>query len=101
MTSYAKQIHSISKEVKRMNQECKKLRERKKALEQKLLDYMDKKGEDEVGGIKRKNIEPKPKSLRLKKKEKDQVAIKMLTEVGLPDPEGFLSQMRKAESGKC
>ncbi|AQM73230.1 hypothetical protein B1750_gp249 [Noumeavirus] len=100
MTSYAKQIESITKEVKRMNEQSKKLRERKKSLEAKLFEYMEKRNLDEVSGIKRKNIAPKPKPCRLKKKEKDQLAVRMLTEVGLPDPEGFLLQMRKAESGK-
>lgn len=54
MTSYVKQIESINKEVKRMNQECKKLRERKKTLEGKLLEYMEKRSLEEVSGIKRK-----------------------------------------------
>ncbi|AMQ10757.1 hypothetical protein [Brazilian marseillevirus] len=100
MTSYAKQIESIAKEVKRMNEECKKLRERKKSLEAKLFEYMEKRNLEEVSGIKKKSITPKPKACRLKKKEKDELAVRMLTEVGLPDPHGFLLQMRKAESGK-
>ncbi|ADB03987.1 hypothetical protein MAR_ORF208 [Marseillevirus marseillevirus] len=100
MSSYIKQIESISGELKRLSERSKDLRERKKGLEAKLLDFMDKRSIEEFQGYKRKKLEPKQRVPRLKKKEKDEIRLRMLEEVGLPDPRGFLEQMLKAESGR-
>nr|WNL49882.1 hypothetical protein MarFTMF_366 [Marseillevirus sp.] len=100
MTSYIKQIESISGELKRLSSRSKELRERKKDLEVKLLDYMVKRSLEEFNGYKRKKLEPRPRAPRLKKKEKDEIRLRMLEDVGLPDPRGFLEQMIKAESGR-
>ncbi|BAU80119.1 hypothetical protein A9K97_gp232 [Tokyovirus A1] len=100
MSSYIKQIESISGELKRLSERSKELRERKKGLEAKLLDYMVKRSIEEFCGYKKKKLEPRPKAPRLKKKEKDEIRLRMLEDVGLPDPRGFLEQMIKAESGR-
>lgn len=100
MTSYVSQIESISKELKRMNTEAKKLREKKKNTEAKLYEYMVKKNLLELGGIKLKKLEPKPKVKRLKKKEKDRMTVDAFRKIGVPDPEGLLKQIRQAERGE-
>lgn len=100
MSSYVTQIESINKELKRISVESKKLREKKKMVEYKLFQYMEKRNIDQVDGIKKKKVEPKEKVVRPKKKEKEQATRELFWKMGVQDPDLILEKLKEIQSGK-
>jgi hypothetical protein len=86
--SYCKTIKSINAELLRMTKTKNLLMDEKKKTEEKLYYWMKKNGVEELDGIKIEKIKPKEKVLmvRKKKKEKEDDAIRILMETGIPDP---------------
>ena len=94
---YIKEIESIKKERKRIIARSRKLFAQQKKAEKHLYDYMVSHSLEEVGGIKKKNITPREKVPRKKKKEKKKDAIDLFRQTGIPDPEKFWEDLQRTQ----
>lgn len=99
---YIKEIESIKKELKLLSERRKALTQRKQKLEKGLYDVMRRNQMEIYQGYKKAKLQPKPTSTapRKKKKEKYNDAIRLFTEIGVPDPEGFYEQFQKTQKSK-
>ena len=96
---YVRTLNSINKELKRLNDEKKRLTLEKKKIERFLYEAMKRTNVKEYQGYKTAKLSPKEKikPLRKKKKEKYHDAIRLFTEVGIPDPEGFWNEFQRTQ----
>jgi hypothetical protein len=97
--AYIREIESINDALKRLNTHAKTLREKKKVTTNHLYSWMKNHDIDEYNGIKIEKIKPKEKKFRKKEKDKKEDAIRLFTEIGIPDPEGFWSEFRETQKG--
>lgn len=92
--SYVTELKNINDELKALRFNTMKLNRRKKELEDKLVDYLDK---NDQNGVKFKGTavikEEKDKHIPLKKKEKNQTAISLLQENGVRNPEKVYKEL--------
>lgn len=92
--SYVTELKNINDELKSLRIKTIKLNHRKKELEEKLVDYLDK---NEQNGVKFKGTavikEEKDKHVPLKKKEKNQTAIFLLQQNGVKNPEKVYKEL--------
>lgn len=93
-TSIAVSLKNMNAEIKRLNTQLKIMREEKKKTEERLYNWMTKRGIDDYCGFKRDRIKPKEKTIlkRKPKKQKIEDALKLFRDAGIPDPEEFYMQ---------
>jgi len=95
------ELSKIYEKLKKLNQDMKDLRERKKSIEENLLTYIQ---ETEEVGLKCGSFIffPKDKKIRkkLKKKEREEVAIQVLEDYGANNPKEAYTRMMDAIKGE-
>jgi hypothetical protein len=96
-----KELSNIIEESKRLMDELNTLRGRKKELEQRLIEYLQ--NTDEVG-LKYESFIfiPKDKKIRkkLKKKERDEAAVRVLGDYGVEQPKEAYVKLMDAMKGE-
>lgn len=90
-----KELSTIIERCKTIQDDLKELRERKKTLEQRLLEYLQ---HTEEVGLKYESFifipKDRKKFKKLKKKERDEVAVKVLEDYGVTQPkEAYVNLM--------
>lgn len=98
--AYAKEINGLNADIKKLKEQKKKLETEKKKVEGYLYQYMKSYGLEEVDGIILKKVTPKAKTITKKKKDKEQDAIDLCREVGIPNPDEFYHQFLSTQKGK-
>lgn len=98
--SYVREIKSIKDELKRMQAKSKSLKEQKKKAETRLYHYMKNQNLEKFEGVSIKSITPKDRTFNKKASEKKHDAIKLLSEIGVPDPEGLWEELKKTQKVK-
>jgi len=96
-----KELAKIYDTIKKLSNEIKELRERKKELESNLLDYLQEK--QEVGLRYESFIFfPKDKKIRkkLKKKEREETAVRVLEEYGVNQPKEAYEKLMDSMKGE-
>jgi len=94
---YVSEIRSIEKEERRLRERARKLREQKKKAKFHLYKYMESRGLEKYDGISKQSIQPKPKTIRKKPKEKKKDALELFRLTGIPDPEGFWRDFQRTQ----
>jgi hypothetical protein len=97
MEADIRKLQSINDALKRNKEHGKKMRNEKRIVSERLYKTMKRHGFEEYGGIKIKNIEPKPKAVRKKLKHKKSDAVALFSQVGIPDPEGFWMEFQETQ----
>lgn len=96
-----KELSNIIEESKRLMEELKTLRDRKKELEMRLIEYLQ--NTDEVG-LKYESFIfiPKDKKIRkkLKKKERDEAAVRVLGDYGVEQAKEAYEKLMDAMKGE-
>lgn len=100
--SYSRTIKSIDDEIKRMNLKKKTLLDEKRKTEEKLYHWMRNNRFTEFEGFKLDKIKPKDNliTVRRGKKEKEDDAIRLLMETGIPDPVELYKQLQSINKPK-
>lgn len=95
-----KELSNIIEESKRLGEQLSVLRDRKRELEQRLIEYLQ--NTDEVG-LKYESFIfiPKDKKIRkkLKKKERDEAAVRVLGDYGVDQPKEAYEKLLDAMKG--
>ena len=95
--AYIREINSLSQALSRINAQAKSLRQKKRLAESRLYTWMVNHGKDDYKNYKAAKLAPKQKAPRKKEKEKAEDAIRLLTEMGLPDPEDAWQRIRDTQ----
>lgn len=98
--SYVRNLAKIKDSEKRCTSQLKELRQKKKQTEQRLYEYMKKNNLDNFEGYKASKLAPKPKKMVKKKSEKDQDALKIISDVGISDPELFWETLKATQKSQ-
>lgn len=96
-----KELSKIYETIKKLMNEIKDLRDRKKTIEQNLLEYLQK--TEEVGLRYESFIFfPKDKKIRkkLKKKEREETAIRVLEDYGVDQPKEAYEKLLESMKGE-
>jgi hypothetical protein len=83
----------LEKIIDDKRKELNKLVAKKKEIGEKLRVYMEEKKIENFQGVQFDEIAPKQKEKRMTKKEKEEMALKKLRQVGVPNPRALLSEM--------
>lgn len=94
---HVEQIRKLNEELKRLSARTRLLREEKRKHERYIYNHLVKTGGQEYKGFKRARMEPKPKVKRTPKKVKDARAYDLCLRTGIPDPKGFMEQLKQAQ----
>jgi hypothetical protein len=99
---YVKSIKSIDEEMTRLRNRMQELRTEKLRIEERLYRIMAKNGVKEYGGVKIDKIKPKIKGEIIKRKKADKVhdAVTLLSNIGVPDPEGTFAELMATQKNK-
>lgn len=89
---YVREINSIKQELKRLTQRSKMLRKQQAAAKLNLFHYMDRHGLTKYNGITIKSITPREKVRRKPQKQKQQDAIALFEEIGIPHAQEFYQE---------
>lgn len=96
-----RELSTLIERSKKLQEEIGTIRERKKELETRLIEYLQ--NTDEVG-LKYESFIfiPKDKKIRkrLKKKERDEAAVRVLEDYGLDQPKEAYSKIMDAMKGE-
>jgi hypothetical protein len=96
-----KELSRIYERLKTLSNEIKELRDRKKDLENNLIDYLQ---ESEQVGLRYESFIffPKDKKIRkkLKKKEREETAIKVLEDYGVNQPKEAYEKLMDSMKGE-
>ena len=96
------ELKSIEIELKSLSSKTKKLRARKKKLEEKIASYIRK---NDLPGVKHQGVkvlvQEKTRRANKPSKQRDEDAIKILSEYGVRNPEIVLEQILEARKGEA
>ncbi len=101
VVGHLKEMQNVVAEIKRLAIETKLLRLKKKTIEDKIMEYLH---SVEQPGVKFGNLivlaKENTKRKRLKKKEKEEGAIKVLEEMGIMDGKTALTKILDSMKGE-
>lgn len=96
-----KELKKIIAEINRLNAECRVLRLKKKALEDNIMEYLDREQQE---GVKYENIivlsKERTTHKPLKKKEKDDKAIECLQGLGISNAKEMFENLKDSMKGE-
>lgn len=95
--AFVREIQSIENEERRLRTRARKLREQKRKAQAHLYEYMEKNGIERYGGVTKKSISPRQKTVRKKAKEKKKDALELFRKTGIPDPEKFWNEFQRTQ----
>lgn len=100
------ELQRINAEITRLNGLMKPLKERKRAIEANVMSFMKQQSANGGSGltsIKMSNVEVEAVEKRLrermKKQEKEHVAVQFLQQLGVPNPQRSFSQLQELIKG--
>ena len=96
----ARQIKAIKAEEARLRSHIREIAEQRKRFETNLYRYMNENHIETFEGITIRSIAPKEKVKRIPIKKKKQDAVKLLRDVGIPDPQTFWTELQKTQTSK-
>lgn len=97
MSSYINTIRSLDEEIKRLNAHLKTLRIQRDENKRLLKEFMEMHDYTDYEGVSINSLVRKQRKPRKKKKEKEEDGIKLLMEIGVPNPKEFYEQFRKSQ----
>ncbi len=83
----------IEQIIEKKRNEMNILQKRKKEISKKIYDYMESKNLKTFQGIEYDQVAPKIKPKRMSKKEREEYNLKLLRQVGIPNPRAMLNEM--------
>lgn len=91
--SMAREYNMLKSIISEKRKEINKLENQKKAIGERLYQYMKSKSIENYQGIHIDEIKPKTRAKKPPKKEREEAAITRLRQVGIPNPRALLTEL--------